>query len=1228
MTRIPIEISVDPGVEGVANLSGIQTGTPGDKVASFDVQIDATVAPDYFYIYFKNAETGEQLGAIPVFFKGDGLYVYDVEAYDPDFDELSYSLTTAPNGMWLEPTTGLILWSPNYGDQGEHNVTVEVSDGRGGVASQTFVVSVIDDANVAPTIVSKPTTEIYVETQNDGLSFEALYEYDCEALDQDGDALTYALLAAPEGMRIDAATGVVSWTVGSAEVGGEYEVSVQVADGRGGVDVQTFALNVRERSFGTVVGTVYEDANENGRRDSTLVPGDEPLVVFVVDTSGSMGSGYSYSGDRVGDLNNSGADTRIDAVIYAMSQYRQSLVDKGLGDAADLALIDFSGTVRVNDMNPVEPGVQLVASADADEDGDGVPDFMEAAYKLNAERSDGTNYSVALNQAISLIQTNGELDRETLVVFISDGTPNRGGTGANYADQLRQMGATVCAFGVGTGSDASLQGIQNVDANGVWFDNMNDLRDVFAGLKGATVEYSETGLDDWTVYVDVNNDGAWTSDEPSATTDVNGVYELTDVPTGEYTLRAVRKNEWLQSQPLDDAGYEIVVERGKTVRGKEFGFYRQGAASISGRLLLDENGDGVQDANETTGLANQLVWLDQDGDGMLGWNESSALTDENGFYLFENLPAGEYRVRYQPAYGFAQTYPVDGEWSVEDNLIVNGDFEDVIAFGGNVYEGRAGESAIVGWEITSGSVTIHTPSHNEMYDGVYCVDLQGLAAGSIAQTFATVPGNRYTVQYVVAGNTDGAPSLKRYAISNGVDVFYGTFDVSDKSSNEMGWEVRTWNFVAATEKTTLVFSGLDSTPYGASIDDVYVAPTTAAGIPGAHTVVLSAGQDAKDRDFGAYKYANPNAESGVSGRVFDDRNRNGAQDPGEKGLANRVVWLDQNKNDVLDENERVATTDENGDYAFENLLAGEYRVVLAADETRSLQTFPSDRLWDASAENLVADGAFDGEYGDVSDAVSQTFATVPGTRYVVQYSVAGNGASNVARYAITAGSERCDGVFDASTTNAAWAVGSWSFVATSTETTLTFAGANEASSAALIEGVRVVPASAAASEIGGWTVVLGASHWAQNYDFGVYDLTEPRPTLDVVSVPSETATEGVAYRYDVEAVDSENEKLTYSLLVAPEGMTIHPELGVVVWTPSANDLGARQVVVTVKNESGLTASQAFEILVSPANRAPILITESVPTPAFVDSRYEVDVDALDPDGDVLTYSFDAERGGT
>ncbi|MBQ6827370.1 MAG: putative Ig domain-containing protein, partial [Thermoguttaceae bacterium] len=46
------------------------------------------------------------------------------------------------------------------------------------------------------------------------------------------------------------------------------------------------------------------------------------------------------------------------------------------------------------------------------------------------------------------------------------------------------------------------------------------------------------------------------------------------------------------------------------------------------------------------------------------------------------------------------------------------------------------------------------------------------------------------------------------------------------------------------------------------------------------------------------------------------------------------------------------------------------------------------------------------------------------------------------------------------------------------------------------------------------------------------------------------------------------------------------------------------------------------------NSAPIWQTQEIPNPAFVGSLYEVALEATDPDGDVLTYSFDAERGGT
>jgi len=40
-------------------------------------------------------------------------YAYDVDATDPDAgDVLTYSLTTAPAGMSVNPTSGLIAWTP------------------------------------------------------------------------------------------------------------------------------------------------------------------------------------------------------------------------------------------------------------------------------------------------------------------------------------------------------------------------------------------------------------------------------------------------------------------------------------------------------------------------------------------------------------------------------------------------------------------------------------------------------------------------------------------------------------------------------------------------------------------------------------------------------------------------------------------------------------------------------------------------------------------------------------------------------------------------------------------------------------------------------------------------------------------------------------------------------------------------------------------------------------
>ncbi|HYS72345.1 MAG TPA: FG-GAP-like repeat-containing protein, partial [Thermoplasmata archaeon] len=64
------------------------------------------------------------------------------------------------------------------------------------------------------------------------------------------DAHTFALLTAPEGMRVDASTGLLEWTPAAGQVG-EFAVEVQVQDANGGVAVQSFTIVVSASGVGS-----------------------------------------------------------------------------------------------------------------------------------------------------------------------------------------------------------------------------------------------------------------------------------------------------------------------------------------------------------------------------------------------------------------------------------------------------------------------------------------------------------------------------------------------------------------------------------------------------------------------------------------------------------------------------------------------------------------------------------------------------------------------------------------------------------------------------------------------------------------------------------------------------------------------------------------------------------------------------------------------------------------
>ena len=75
-------------------------------------------------------------------------YKYDVDATDPDGDTLVFSLSTAPSGMSISSSTGLITWVPSSSQMGSNNVVVKVNDSNLS-ASQSFVIKVDKGARLA-----------------------------------------------------------------------------------------------------------------------------------------------------------------------------------------------------------------------------------------------------------------------------------------------------------------------------------------------------------------------------------------------------------------------------------------------------------------------------------------------------------------------------------------------------------------------------------------------------------------------------------------------------------------------------------------------------------------------------------------------------------------------------------------------------------------------------------------------------------------------------------------------------------------------------------------------------------------------------------------------------------------------------------------------------------------------------------------------------------------------
>jgi hypothetical protein len=188
---------------------------------------EVNTAPVLNSIGNKNVAAGSQLS-------------FTATASDADVpsNTLTYSLSGAPSGASIDPSTGVFTWTPTEAQAGTHTFSVVVTDNGTPALSDSETITVtVNGSPVLDPIGNKTVDELTT------LTFTAT------ATDPNtGQTLTYSLSGAPSGASIDPSTGVFTWTPTEAQGPGNYSFDVIVTDNGSPAlsDSETITVAVRE----------------------------------------------------------------------------------------------------------------------------------------------------------------------------------------------------------------------------------------------------------------------------------------------------------------------------------------------------------------------------------------------------------------------------------------------------------------------------------------------------------------------------------------------------------------------------------------------------------------------------------------------------------------------------------------------------------------------------------------------------------------------------------------------------------------------------------------------------------------------------------------------------------------------------------------------------------------------------------------------------------------------
>jgi hypothetical protein len=163
-------------------------------------------------------------------------YSFTPAGSDPDGGKLTFTISNEPSWATFDASTGQLSGTPTAANVGTFaGIVISVSDGQLTAALPAFSIEVAASMNHAPTLSGSPAATVVAG---------ATYSFRPAAQDADGDKLTFSVQNRPAWATFNAASGLLSGTPTTAQVGQFANIVITVTDGKATAALPQFSIAV------------------------------------------------------------------------------------------------------------------------------------------------------------------------------------------------------------------------------------------------------------------------------------------------------------------------------------------------------------------------------------------------------------------------------------------------------------------------------------------------------------------------------------------------------------------------------------------------------------------------------------------------------------------------------------------------------------------------------------------------------------------------------------------------------------------------------------------------------------------------------------------------------------------------------------------------------------------------------------------------------------------------